>query len=123
MSFLNEMSEKERAAYYQDHKDSADLEEVPSPVIEGKRPRLSASITVRFSPEEAGIIRRAAQASGSSYSDIIRSAIRQLAVPQYHVHAFQFAFAERTNTGTFFTDSTVKTTPSMSQTGRLAKML
>lgn len=121
MADLNKMNERERAAYYQAHRDSGELEEVASPVTKGKRPRLSASITVRFSPEEAEIIRAAARAGEGSYSDVVRAAVRQLAAPRYHVHSFHsVALKENVRTGTCFAGSyTGNTSSGIPETGRL----
>ena len=47
-----------------------------------RRRRLSATITVRFSPEEADLIRRMAEARDVSYSDIIREAVKAYAEPR-----------------------------------------
>jgi predicted DNA binding CopG/RHH family protein len=76
------MSEQERAAYYQEHKDDEELwgetEERDAPRA---RHTLSISIAVRFSPDDAERIRDLAQESGLSYSDIVRAAVRQYTVP------------------------------------------
>jgi hypothetical protein len=75
-------TEAEWAAYYQAHKDEVnDWEVVPSPI---KRPRgrpstgLSATITVRFTPEEAEIIYRLADEANTTLSEIVREAVRSL---------------------------------------------
>jgi len=120
MTDLSQMNEAERAAYYQDHRSSDQLEKVPSPVTAGKRPRLSASITVRFSPAEAEIVRRAAQASDSSYSDVVRAAVRQLAAPRYYAQNFRAVFSMNTWTGTIFQQTDLGgTATSIPQTGRM----
>ncbi len=72
-------NERERAAFYQAHKDDEDVwEEVEPPKPRKGRPSkgLKATITVRFTEEEADIIRREAQATGATYSEVVRNAIR-----------------------------------------------
>jgi hypothetical protein len=70
--------EKNRATYYQDHKDDPEIWGEP----EEDAPRtskgaLSATISVRFSPEEAAAIRELAQELNLSYSEIVRRAVRK----------------------------------------------
>jgi hypothetical protein len=70
--------ERDKAAFYQQHKDDPEVwgePEVDAPVA--RRGRLSATITVRFSPEEASAIREAAQELDVSYSEIVRRAVRK----------------------------------------------
>ena len=120
---LEHMNEKERAEYYQANKDSLDIEQTESPVLEGRRPRLSASITVRFSPEEADIIRRVAKDSNSSYSDVVRSAVRHLAAPRYEVPSVSFfmvSFTPPVPTGTIFQANRLPESSSIPRTGQLA---
>ena len=77
-------TEQEWADFYQAHKEDPDMwgDPEPGPI---KRPRgrptpgRSAVITVRFNPEEATIIRREAEATEASYSDVIRRAVHLLA--------------------------------------------
>ena len=72
-------NEQERAAFYQAHKDDEDMwEDVEPPKRRKGRPSkgLKATITVRFTEEEADIIRAEAQATGATYSEVIRNAIR-----------------------------------------------
>jgi hypothetical protein len=70
--------EKNWARYYQEHKDDPDSwgepEEDAPPT---RRGGLSATITVRFSPEEASAIREVAQELDLSYSEIVRRAVRK----------------------------------------------
>jgi hypothetical protein len=74
-------NEKELAAYSYAHRDELDnLEEVPSPPRKLGRPSkgLSATITVRFTPDEAQIIYGLAQDGGVTLSDVVREAVREL---------------------------------------------
>lgn len=85
------MNEQERVAFYEAHKDDPSLwkrESWPDPPR--ARGTLSATITVRFTPEEADLIRRAAQARGASYSDVIREAVRTLRQPACVEPGYQF---------------------------------
>jgi hypothetical protein len=75
-------SSDERAAYYNAHKDDREVwEEAGERSAPRPRGGLSATITVRFSPEEAGAIRRLARARNVHYSDIVRDAVRAYAHP------------------------------------------
>lgn len=69
--------EQNRARFYQQHKDDPQVwgepEEGTPPV---RRRGLSATITVRFSPEEASEIKKWAQKLDISYSAVVRSAVR-----------------------------------------------
>lgn len=80
------MNEQERAAFYQAHKDDptiwGDAKERDKP---HRRKSLSATITVRFSAEEADLIRRMAEERSASYSDIIREAIKAYAEPSHPI--------------------------------------
>lgn len=84
MHDLTKMTEQELADFYQAHKDDPDLwgeMEKPPRRARGRPSRgLSAIITVRFTPKEAAIIRREAETTGATYSDIIRNAIRARAL-------------------------------------------
>ena len=71
--------ERDWAAFYEQHKDNpAEIwgEPEQEPPSEHRRP-LSATITVRFSPEEASAIRGLAQELDVSYSEIVRRAVRK----------------------------------------------
>jgi hypothetical protein len=75
-------TEQEWADFYQAQKDDLDIwEEVPSPI---KRPPgrpsqgFASRITVRFTPTETDIIRRAARAQGVGYSEVVRRAVLAL---------------------------------------------
>ena len=64
------------AAYYQAHKDDLDLWGEPDHVATRQAQGLGATITVRFSPEDAANIRRVAKELGLSYSQVVRQAVR-----------------------------------------------
>jgi hypothetical protein len=70
--------EKDWVRFYQEHKDDPEVwgepEEDAPPT---RRGGLSATITVRFSPEEASAIRGLAQELDVSYSEIVRRAVRK----------------------------------------------
>ena len=82
---LDEMTEAEQAAYFQAHKDDEDQWEDLSAPIESKRRRksrdLSAVITVRFTPEEAELVRHESKRLGLPYSEIVRRAVQHLVRP------------------------------------------
>jgi hypothetical protein len=70
--------ERDKVAFYQQHKDDPDVwgeREEDTPVV--RRGGLSATITVRFSPEDASAIRDLAQELNISYSEIVRRAVRR----------------------------------------------
>jgi hypothetical protein len=71
------VKERERAKYYHDHKNDPDIMGEPETVGE-PRPRSSytATITVRFSPQEAELIRQLSEEKRASYSDILREALK-----------------------------------------------
>ncbi len=83
-------SERERATYYREHKDDPDMwgegETFEAP---RRRKALSATITVRFSPEEADAIRRIAQSAGQSYSDVVREAVKAYTQPFFQFEVGQ----------------------------------
>jgi hypothetical protein len=71
--------ERDWAAFYEQHKDNpAEIwgEPEQGPPSEHRRP-LSATITVRFSPEDASAIRNVAQELDVPYSEIVRRAVRK----------------------------------------------
>jgi hypothetical protein len=71
--------ERDWAAFYEQHKDNpAEIwgEPEQTPPSEHRRP-LSATITVRFSPEDALAIRNLAQELDVPYSEIVRRAVRK----------------------------------------------
>lgn len=70
--------EKNWARFYQEHRDDPEVwgepeEDVP-PV---RKSGLSATISVRFSPEEAAAIKNVAQELDVPYSEIVRRAVRK----------------------------------------------
>jgi hypothetical protein len=70
--------EKNWARFYQEHKDDPEVwgepEEDKPPTRKGG---LSATISVRFSPEEAAAIREVAQELDVPYSEVVRRAVRK----------------------------------------------
>ncbi|MPZ13341.1 MAG: ribbon-helix-helix protein, CopG family [Chloroflexi bacterium] len=71
-------TENERAAFYEAHKDDPDVwEPTEGAATPRGRGEMTATITVRFSAEEAETIRRRAKESGSTYSEVIRDAVRR----------------------------------------------
>jgi|SRR5215211_9006409 len=104
--------EKDWAKFYQDHKDDPEVwgepEEDAPPT---RRGGLSATITVRFSPEEASAIRVLAQELDLSYSEIVRRAVRKFVHSRLVVgeeaqagaedwHDYSFSAGIGTQTGT-----------------------
>jgi hypothetical protein len=74
-------SEQELADYYYAHRDELDdLEVVPPPHRGPGRPSrgLSATITVRLTPEVAEIVYRHADEANTTLSEIVREAVRSL---------------------------------------------
>ena len=73
-------TEQELADFYQAHKDDPDIwgDPEPAPRRPGRPSKgLSATITVRFTPEEVALIRKAAQITGApTYSEILRNALK-----------------------------------------------
>lgn len=76
------MSESE-ASYYQQHKDDPDeWEEVAAPPAPRPKRRLDAMISVRFSPAEIDILRKAAGRRAETVSTFVRaSALRAAQQP------------------------------------------
>jgi hypothetical protein len=81
------MSRKKRdAAYYEAHKDDETLWGEPeAPAQEQPRRGLAATITVRFSVDEAERIRRVAEESGVTYSEVVRRAVQSFTQPRFTV--------------------------------------
>jgi mobilization protein NikA len=74
--------ERDWAAFYREHKDDPEIWGEPEmDTAPAPRRALSATITVRFSPEEASEIRTLAKKLGISYSDIIRRAVQEFVHP------------------------------------------
>lgn len=89
---LRDMDERERAAYYQAHRDEdADWEEVESPVGKGKKVRLGATVTVRLPSDEMELVRKAAAGLGVTYSEIIRKALQAYCQPRFELTGGQGA--------------------------------
>ncbi len=66
------------AAYYDAHRDDPDEWGDPiEPPVARNRKNLTATITVRFSAEEAEGIRRKAKAAGITYSEVVRKAVQE----------------------------------------------
>jgi hypothetical protein len=104
--------ERDWAKFYREHKDDPDMwgepEEGPSST---RRGGLSATITVRFSPEEASAIRGLAQELNISYSEVVRKAVRKFVYSRLAVgegaraeaedwHDYSFSTGIGTQTGT-----------------------
>jgi hypothetical protein len=69
--------DRESAEFYQAHKDDPDVWEEPDPAVKRRRRTApSATLTVRFSPDEVANMRRVAKERGMSYSDVVREAVR-----------------------------------------------
>jgi hypothetical protein len=104
--------ERDKAAFYQQYKDDPDVwgePEVDTPVM--RRGGLSATITVRFSPEDASAIRDLAHELDISYSEIVRRAVRKFVHSRLAVgeeahadaedwHDYSFSTGIVTQTGT-----------------------
>jgi hypothetical protein len=80
------MSDEEtRAQYYQAHRDDPeDWGEPERPPASPKR-RLASMISVRFSPDEADMVRRAAEAADESLSQFVRKAALQRCQHHHYV--------------------------------------
>ncbi len=84
------MSEQERAAFYQAHKDDPNVwGEAGKRDAPRQRGSLGATITVRFSPQDADLIRRVADAKGMSYSDVVRAAVSAFIQPTFSLQVGQ----------------------------------
>src|SRR4051794_8536177 len=74
--------EAERAAFYEQHQADAEMWGEPvEPPPTDRREGLAATITVRFSPEEAERIRRIARERHLTYSQVVREAVREYTHP------------------------------------------
>jgi predicted transcriptional regulator len=69
--------EKDWAEFYEQHKDDPDMWGEPEEGPPVARHRLSATVTVRFSPEEVAQMREVARELNVSYSEIVRRAVRK----------------------------------------------
>ena len=81
------MKERDRAEFYQQHKDDADVWEDSEPpeterVAGG---RLETVVTVRLSDDDARALRQAAKSMGLSYSDVIRRSLEAFLRPSFEV--------------------------------------
>lgn len=76
----------DRAVYYEAHRGDVDLWEESEGIEEAtdlqRKRGLTATITVRFSAEEAETIRHVARESGLTYSQVVRKAVRAFTRPQ-----------------------------------------
>ncbi len=74
------------AAFYEARKDDPELWGEPEEPAEPKRrPGLAATITVRFTAEEAEAIRRLAQESQLTYSEVVRKAVQTFTRPRFTI--------------------------------------
>ncbi len=70
--------ERDWAEFYRAHKDDPEMWGEPEEDAPPARPgALSATITVRFSPDEAADLRELAEEMGATYSEIVRLAVRK----------------------------------------------
>jgi crotonobetainyl-CoA:carnitine CoA-transferase CaiB-like acyl-CoA transferase len=75
--------EKDWAEFYQQHKDDPEMWGAPEPSTSpARRGSLRATITVRFSPEEASEIRELAKKLDVTYSDVVRRAVSEFIRPR-----------------------------------------
>lgn len=106
--------ERNRAAFYQQHKDDPEVwgepEENAPPT---RRSGLSATITARFSPEEASAIRELAQEIGVPYSEIVRRAVRKFVHSRLAVGEEAQAEPEDRHDYSFSTGGTRTGTPAL----------
>ena len=82
------MANEDRAAFYQAHKDDPEVwgdDETSGGEIP-RRP-LGATITVRLSAQDAGLLRRAAKDLNVGYSDVVRNALEAYLRPKYTYEA------------------------------------
>jgi hypothetical protein len=106
--------ERSRAAFYQQHKDDPEIwgepeEDVPPT----RRGGLSATITVRFSPEEASAMRGLAQELDVSYSEIVRRAVRKFVYSRLAVGEREQAEPEDWHDYSFSTGATRTGAPAL----------
>jgi hypothetical protein len=69
--------EEAQAQYYQAHKDDVDGWGEPERPPSSSKRRLATMISVRFSPDEARIVRQAAESANESLSQFVRKAALQ----------------------------------------------
>jgi len=63
------------AAYYQAHKDEAEEWGEPEQGAGGRRPRMGAMVSVRFTPDEVAQLRERAERQSKSLSEFVREAV------------------------------------------------
>jgi predicted transcriptional regulator len=69
--------ERDWAKFYQEHRDDPDMWGEPEEEAQAApKSGLSATVTVRFSPEEASEMRRWAKKLDLTYSTLVRTAVR-----------------------------------------------
>lgn len=88
--------ERDWATFYQQHKDDPEMwgdPEEGAPAV--RRGGLSATITVRFSPEEASEIRELARKLDVTYSDVVRRAVGAFVRPAPDYNTRQFLGSRR----------------------------
>ena len=83
---MSRKNQDQDIAFYHEHKDDPDIWGEPEERPQTKHRRgLGATITVRFSVEEAEAIRRMAKAAGATYSDIVRQAVQSYTQPRFTI--------------------------------------
>jgi hypothetical protein len=75
------MSEKDDAEYYQSHKDDSSEWGEPLKQRKPERRKLGAMVSIRLSPEEHRLVRRAAELRGTSVSNFIRQLVLDACSP------------------------------------------
>ncbi|HXC00486.1 MAG TPA: hypothetical protein VNU74_08795 [Terriglobales bacterium] len=82
------MTEKEMAAYFQEHRDDPTIWETKSTPVESKK-EPAVVFSVRFLPSELEGIRKQADAMGVTVANIIRNAVLEYSSNQMVVFNFQ----------------------------------
>lgn len=90
-------NEQDRATYYEAHKDDPEeWGEAPEPAK--PRRRLASMISVRLAPDEAAVVRKAAERLGLSISAFMRQAVLAAASRELSADRLQVASTSASNT-------------------------
>ncbi len=80
--------DSETANFYQQHKDDPNVwGDADNQVPAHSRKGLEATITVRFSSEEAALIRGLAKRDNLTASEVVRAAVKNYLRPHFHITA------------------------------------